>query len=105
VITSGVVLMPEPAGYRSTRWLTAITVDPDLAGVTREALRPHLLAHGIESRPLWKPRHLQPLNAGAPYHGSGVDERLFAHGLCLPSGSDMTAAQQAEVIGRLGELL
>lgn len=101
----GVSLMPEPAGLRSTRWLTAITIDPVLSGMSREDIRIDLLAHGIESRPLWKPMHLQPLYAGSPYHGSGVDERLFRNGLCLPSGSDMTAAEQDEVIGRIVALI
>jgi pyridoxal phosphate-dependent aminotransferase EpsN len=64
-----------------------------------------LLEHRIESRPLWKPMHLQPLYAGAKYHGSGFDERLFANGLCLPSGSDMSDTQQDEVIERIAALL
>ncbi|GAB4241788.1 MAG: hypothetical protein Kow0032_29670 [Methyloligellaceae bacterium] len=101
----GVSLMPEPEGYRSTRWLTALTIDPAETGVTREDVRLMLLAHQIESRPLWKPMHLQPLYAGAPYHGRGVDERLFETGLCLPSGSDMSDAQQDEVIGRILALI
>jgi pyridoxal phosphate-dependent aminotransferase EpsN len=101
----GISLMPEPAGFHSTRWLTAITIDPALSGVTREDVRLNLLAHGIESRPLWKPMHLQPLYSGSPYHGSGVDEKLFRDGLCLPSGSDMTAAEQDEVIGRIDSLI
>ena len=94
----GVAFMPEPEGLHSTRWLTALTIDPDQTGVTREDIRLMLLEHQIESRPLWKPMHMQPLYAVTPYHGAGVDERLFANGLCLPSGSDMTDEQQDEVI-------
>lgn len=101
----GISFMPEPEGLRSTRWLTALTIDPAIAGITREDIRMSLLEHEIESRPLWKPMHLQPLYAGAPYHGAGVDERLFEQGLCLPSGSDMTDDQQDEVIERILELL
>lgn len=101
----GIAFMPEPEGLYSTRWLTALTIDPMETGVTREDIRLMLLEHQIESRPLWKPMHLQPLYAGAPYHGSGVDERLFANGLCLPSGSDMTDEQQGEVIERVTGLL
>jgi len=101
----GIAFMPEPEGLHSTRWLTALTVDPALTGVTREDIRLMLLDERIEARPLWKPMHLQPLYAGAPYHGAGVDERLFANGLCLPSGSDMTDDQQDEVIGRVSALL
>ena len=94
----GVVFMPEPEGLHSTRWLTALTIDPAETGVTREYIRLMLLQHQIESRPLWKPMHLQPLYEGSPYHGCGVDERLFANGLCLPSGSDLTDVEQGEVI-------
>lgn len=101
----GITFMPEPEGLHSTRWLTALTIDPDKAGVTREDIRRMLLEHQIESRPLWKPMHMQPLYVGAPYHGAGVDEHLFANGLCLPSGSDMTDSQQDEVIDRIVTLL
>jgi pyridoxal phosphate-dependent aminotransferase EpsN len=101
----GITFMPEPEGLHSTRWLTVLTIDPAEAGVTREDIRLMLLEHQIESRPLWKPMHMQPLYAGSPYHGSGVDEALFANGLCLPSGSDMTDEQQDEVIERVTRLL
>lgn len=101
----GIAFMPEPEGLHSTRWLTALTIDPTETGTTREDIRLMLLEHQIESRPLWKPMHMQPLYAGAPYHGAGVDERLFANGLCLPSGSDMTNNQQNEVIGLILERL
>jgi pyridoxal phosphate-dependent aminotransferase EpsN len=102
---AGVDFMPEPKGRYSTRWLTAMTIDPTLTGVSREDIRLALLAELIESRPLWKPMHMQPLFASAPYHGTGVDEALFANGLCLPSGSDMTDDQQDEVIGHITRLL
>lgn len=101
----GIAFMPEPEGLHSTRWLTALTIDPTETGVTREDIRLMLLERQIEARPLWKPMHMQPLYAGAPYHGPGVDERLFANGLCLPSGSDMTDEQQDEVIERVTALL
>ena len=101
----GIAFMPEPNGQHSTRWLTALTIDPTKIGITREDIRLMLLDHQIEARPLWKPMHMQPLYAGAPYHGTGVDERLFANGLCLPSGSDMTDEQQDEVIERVTTLL
>lgn len=101
----GIAFMPEPEGLHSTRWLTALTIDPSETGVTREDIRLMLLDHQIESRPLWKPMHMQSLYAGSPYHGTGVDERLFANGLCLPSGSDMTDEQQDEVIERVITLL
>ena len=97
----GIAFMPEPGGHHSTRWLTALTIDPETTGVSREDIRETLLEHRIEARPLWKPMHLQPLYAGAPCHGAGVDERLFETGLCLPSGSDMSDEQQGEVIGHV----
>jgi pyridoxal phosphate-dependent aminotransferase EpsN len=101
----GIDFMPEPEGLRSTRWLTALTLDPVQTAVSREDIRLMLLEHEIEARPMWKPMHTQPLYAGAPYHGSGFDETLFANGLCLPSGSDMTDDQQDEVIERILDLL
>jgi len=101
----GISFMPEPEGQHSTRWLTALTIDPNETGRTREDIRLMLLKHQIESRPLWKPMHMQPLYTGSDYHGSGVDEDLFANGLCLPSGSDMSDEQQDEVIERITTLL
>ncbi|MGS4948166.1 DegT/DnrJ/EryC1/StrS family aminotransferase [Meridianimarinicoccus sp. RP-17] len=101
----GISFMPEPEGYRSTRWLTSLTIDPEVLGVTREDVRLKLLEYQIESRPLWKPMHMQPLFADGEYIGSGFDESLFEKGLSLPSGSDMTDNQQAEVIGHVLDLL
>jgi pyridoxal phosphate-dependent aminotransferase EpsN len=101
----GIAFMPEPEGLHSTRWLTALTIDPTQTSVSREDIRLMLLEHRIEARPLWKPMHMQPLYAGAPYHGLGVDGGLFATGLCLPSGSDMTDDQQDEVIERVTAML
>ena len=101
----GLTFMPEPQGYRCTRWLTSLTIDPEVVGISREDIRLMLLEHEIESRPLWKPMHMQPLFDGAQYVGSGVDEALFAQGLSLPSGSDMSDEQQDEVIGHVTDLL
>ncbi len=95
---AGLSLMPEPDWARATRWLTAIRIDPAAFGADREAVRKALLAREIESRPLWKPMNLQPIFAGARHVGRGLDAALFADGLCLPSGSDMTDAEQDEVI-------
>lgn len=101
----GITFMPEPEGQYSTRWLTTLTIDADVAGVSREDIRLMLLGHQIEARPLWKPMHMQPLYVGAQYHGNGVDVALFENGLCLPSGSDMTEVQQEEVVERIMSLL
>jgi pyridoxal phosphate-dependent aminotransferase EpsN len=94
----GVVFQPEASWGQSTRWLTCLTIDPALAGHDREEVRLALAAADIESRPLWKPLHLQPVFADAERHGGAVSERLFAQGLCLPSGSGMTEEQRARVI-------
>jgi pyridoxal phosphate-dependent aminotransferase EpsN len=101
----GLDFMPEPEGYYSSQWLTAISVDTKRVGVTREDIRKMLMQSEIESRPLWKPMHMQPLFDGARYVGSGFDEHLFETGLCLPSGSDLTEAEQDEVIERIQVLL
>jgi len=82
------------------RWLTAILIDPTKtkSGVNRETVRLALEAQNIESRPLWKPMHQQPVFAGAPYYGNGVADNLFDLGLCLPSGSNMTEEDFQRII-------
>jgi dTDP-4-amino-4,6-dideoxygalactose transaminase len=96
---AGVAFMPE-AGYgRSNRWLTCLTIDPAVARVTAEDVRLALEREDIEARPTWKPMHLQPVFAGAPARVDGTSDRIFATGLCLPSGSTLTEADQARVIG------
>jgi dTDP-4-amino-4,6-dideoxygalactose transaminase len=87
--TEGISFLPEPKGYFSNRWLTTIIIDPGVTGVTREDLRLALEAENIESRPLWKPMHLQPIFRSSRYYGSNVCETLFNNGLCLPSGSNL----------------
>jgi len=105
LVHPGLTFMPQPDGYYSSRWLTALTIDPALTKTNREEVRETLLTHGIEARPLWKPMHKQPLFAEARYYGRGVDEALFSRGLCLPSGSDITIEEQSEVIERVYDLL
>ncbi len=97
----GLEFMPEAPYGRSSCWLTCITVDPRRAPCTREDLRLHLEAHEIESRPTWKPMHLQPVFAAAQSRTDGTSERLFDQGLCLPSGSSLTDAEQERVISVL----
>lgn len=88
---TGVTVFKEPeAIFYSNHWLTSIVIDPVLVGKTREDLRLFLEQHHIETRPLWKPMHLQPVFAECPYYGTDVAERLFENGLCLPSGSNLT---------------
>jgi dTDP-4-amino-4,6-dideoxygalactose transaminase len=88
----GVSFQTEPTGdYYSSYWLTAILIDPEQTdGISREDVRLTLEAENIESRPLWKPMHMQPIYHGTKFYGSGVCEKLFEHGLCLPSGSNLT---------------
>ena len=76
--------------FNSNFWLTTILIDPKQTGFDREQLRLRLEEENIESRPLWKPMHLQPVFASCPYYGGSVAERLFERGLCLPSGSGLS---------------
>ena len=85
-----VMCQPEGEGFNSNYWLTCITVKPEEAGFTREDLRLALEGDNIESRPLWKPMHLQPVFKEAPFYGDGTSDRLFEIGLCLPSGPTLT---------------
>ena len=88
----GVKVLTEPSeDFFSNHWLSAILVDPEQTnGVDREQIRLHLETYNIESRPLWKPMHLQPVFKDMPYYGGKVAQRLFKNGLCLPSGSNLT---------------
>ncbi|HSV84228.1 MAG TPA: DegT/DnrJ/EryC1/StrS family aminotransferase [Ramlibacter sp.] len=101
--------MPEPEGMRSTRWLSCFTLAGAGAAARRDRLLRSLERHSIEARPVWKPMHLQPLFAGAPFfahaEGDDVAARLFAAGLCLPSGSNLSEAQIARVIDQLRRAL
>lgn len=90
--TPGISFQPEAEGNFSNRWLTCVIINPQEAGFDREQLRLAFDKENIESRPLWKPMHLQPVFAEAPYYGVGVSDRLFEDGLCLPSGSNMTGS-------------
>lgn len=95
---SGISFLPEPQGFFSNRWLTTILIDPKkTGGITREDIRLALEEQNIESRPLWKPMHLQPVFEHHPYFGSTVAEKLFDNGLCLPSGSNLTNEDRQRV--------
>lgn len=86
----GIEFMPEAPYSRSNRWLTVILVRPQVFGVDREEIRAALERENIESRPVWKPMHLQPVFKGCRIRGGGVSEDLFRRGSCLPSGTQMT---------------
>jgi dTDP-4-amino-4,6-dideoxygalactose transaminase len=94
----GLAFMPEAPWGTHTRWLTTLTIDPGLFGADRETVRRALDAEGIEARPVWKPMHLQPLYAQFPLFGGGIADDLFARGLCLPSGSNLTEADLERVV-------
>jgi len=93
----GIRFMPEFKKGRCTRWLTCMAVDPDEFGASREDIRLALEAENIESRPLWKPMHLQPLYADFGISGGAVSELLFDQGLCLPSGSSLSESDRQRV--------
>jgi dTDP-4-amino-4,6-dideoxygalactose transaminase len=100
----GIGFMPEALHGRSNRWLTCITIDQTAAGFDSATLREHLAAADIESRPTWKPMHLQPVFKDSPTRVDGTSQRLFETGLCLPSGTAMADADQDRVIERILEL-
>ena len=95
----GVTVFDNPSEeFHSNHWLTCIVVDPNVAGFSREELRLKMEEENIETRPLWKPMHLQPVFAGTAYYGDGTAEKLFNDGLCLPSGSSLTDGDISRVI-------
>ncbi|MBD3905460.1 aminotransferase class I/II-fold pyridoxal phosphate-dependent enzyme [Chryseobacterium sp. Ch-15] len=102
---AGVEVFSEPnEDYYSNHWLSAIVIDEKIAGINREDLRLAFLEDNIESRPLWKPMHLQPVFADAPYYGTNVAEKLFDDGLCLPSGSNLSDDDRARITLKIKEV-
>jgi dTDP-4-amino-4,6-dideoxygalactose transaminase len=100
----GVGMAPIDPRGTTNAWLSCLTIDPSV-GITPEKVRIHLEGDDIESRPLWKPMHQQPVFKDAPTRLDGTAERLYATGLCLPSGSSMTDADLDRVLTRLAEVL
>jgi dTDP-4-amino-4,6-dideoxygalactose transaminase len=103
----GISFQDEPAGFLSNRWLTCLLVDQSLTKnkTSREDIRLALEKENIESRPLWKPMHMQPVFAGAPFYGDGTAERLFDEGLCLPSGSNLNESDLQKVASLIQKML
>jgi pyridoxal phosphate-dependent aminotransferase EpsN len=93
----GVRFMPVASEGTWNGWLTVIVVDPKAFGATREQIRVALEKENIESRPVWKPMHLQPVFADCPMRGGAVSAAIFEDGLCLPSGSSLTVAELERV--------
>lgn len=101
----GIDFLTEPLGSFSNRWLTCIKVDPQkTGGITSEYIRIKLDSENIESRPLWKPMHMQPVFSNAPYYGDSIAESLFNYGLCLPSGSNLLSDDLDRVTNSIIEL-
>jgi dTDP-4-amino-4,6-dideoxygalactose transaminase len=94
----GIRFMPEAKTGRANRWLSVMLVDEAAFGADRETIRVALEGHNIESRPMWKPMHLQPVFKGSVMIGGKVSEDLFRDGLCLPSGSAMSDADVVRVV-------
>jgi dTDP-4-amino-4,6-dideoxygalactose transaminase len=99
----GVNIFTEPDSQRfSNHWLSCILFDKTIIKTkTREDLRVFLEEDNIESRPLWKPMHLQPVFSKAPYYGGEVAEQLFVYGLCLPSGSNLNDNERARILNNI----
>jgi len=105
----GIEFMPEAAYGRSNRWLTTMTIDSEELGTTPNELMDALAEENIETRPIWKPLHLQPVFQDYPYYshvvGESVSERIFNNGICLPSGSNMTYEDQSRVIETIRDFI
>lgn len=100
--TPGITVKQAPgAEFASNFWLTCILVDPEKFGADYETLRQKLDAANIETRPLWKPMHLQPVYASTPFYGNGTSEKIFSQGLCLPSGSSLSDDDIARVVSTI----
>ncbi|GAB3535601.1 aminotransferase class I/II-fold pyridoxal phosphate-dependent enzyme [Pontibacter brevis] len=92
--------------FYSNRWLTTVVVDNSAPeSVTREDIRLGLEKENIESRPLWKPMHLQPVFENTPFYGDGTSERLFNKGLCLPSGSNLTDEELQRIVQQIQQIM
>ena len=101
----GVTWMPDAPDGTPTNWLTVLTLDPDEAAADRDQVIDHLEAHDVEARPAWKPMHLQPVFAPCRHVGGEVAAQIFERGVCLPSGSSLTDADQDRVIELVRQVL
>lgn len=102
----GITVFEEPSdNYFSNHWLSCIIIDKEVTGFSKEELRLALLKENIESRPLWKPMHLQPIFQKYPFYGGVVSESLFSTGLCLPSGSNLTENEKAFIANAITNYL
>jgi dTDP-4-amino-4,6-dideoxygalactose transaminase len=100
---SAITFLDEPNGSFSNRWLTTITIDAEY-GITPEDIRLALDKENIETRPLWKPMHMQPVFEECPKYLNGQSETLFNNGLCIPSGSNLTSEDTGRVVNAITRL-
>jgi dTDP-4-amino-4,6-dideoxygalactose transaminase len=101
----GITFMPEMFPSYSNRWLTTIIIDPEKAnGLTTKLIQQELEKENIETRPLWKPMHLQPIFQKYPSYLNGNSEKFFRDGLCLPSGSNLNKDDLMRVINKIYQL-
>jgi len=107
--TKGIEFMPEAVYGRATRWLTAMTIDSRRTGITSVEMVDYLAEKNIESRPVWKPLHLQPMFEEASYYPhseiESISDMLFTNGICLPSGSNLADSDIDRVLQAMDELL
>jgi pyridoxal phosphate-dependent aminotransferase EpsN len=101
---SGFTMQPEAPWGKSTHWLSCLTVNPLKSKLSAEDIRLALEKSNIESRPVWKPLHLQPVFSSAEYYGRGVSDKIFLEGLCIPSGSGLTDNDRQKVINTIKNL-
>lgn len=102
----GITVFEEPnKDYFSNHWLSCLLINSEITGFDSEYLRLALLKDNIESRPLWKPMHLQPIFKDYDYYGTDISERLFKNGLCLPSGSNLTDSDRLRIKTSIRKLL
>jgi dTDP-4-amino-4,6-dideoxygalactose transaminase len=101
----GVAFPADVEGSEPIHWLTVLTIDPDRAGADRETVRLHLESLDVESRPVWKPMHLQPYYADCVSVGGGVSGGLFELGLCLPSGSTLGDDERDWIVREIRKVL
>ena len=95
----GISVFDNPSeDFQSNHWLTCVIIEPEIAGFTREDLCSAMETANIETRPLWKPMHLQPVFADAPFYGDGTSEKLFDKGLCLPSSPVLSQEDLERVV-------
>jgi len=94
----GILLMPQASYGLHTNWLSCFLIDAKAFGCSPDALIRALDEANVESRPVWKPMHLQPLYAGCEHYGGAVAEALFRRGICLPSSSSLTSEDQLHVV-------